>query len=272
MAYLKETAAKLLQIINDTCFEGDRFIRGYTEAGQVIGSKRDDEASMWLNPQSWAVISRGATAEQAETIMQTAYEKLNTPYGLELMAPCYRYKAFDGAAMILFNPSTKENGGIFSQTQGWAILAESLLGHGNRAFQYFAETSPASMNEDADRRVIEPYVHGQFTEGHESPYAGRSHVHWLTGTASTVMVGCVEGILGLRPTLEGIEISPAIPEEWDGFTMEKQFRGKKLCITVDNLAHRQGKPRKVVLNGTERNPGVIPDAELLAENRITVVM
>ena len=272
VAYLKETAAKLLQIINDTCFEGDRFIRGYTEAGQVIGSKRDDEASMWLNPQSWAVISRGATAEQAETIMQTAYEKLNTPYGLELMAPCYRYKAFDGAAMILFNPSTKENGGIFSQTQGWAILAESLLGHGNRAFQYFAETSPASMNEDADRRVIEPYVHGQFTEGHESPYAGRSHVHWLTGTASTVMVGCVEGILGLRPTLEGIEISPAIPEEWDGFTMEKQFRGKKLCITVDNLAHRQGKPRKVVLNGTERNPGVIPDAELLAENRITVVM
>ena len=272
VAYLKETAEKLLKIINDTCFGEDRFIRGYTEAGQVIGSSRDEEAAMWLNPQSWAVISRGATPEQAETIMQTAYEKLNTPYGLELMAPCYRYKAFDGAAMILFNPGTKENGGIFSQTQGWAILAEALLGHGNRAFQYFAETSPASMNEDADRRVIEPYVHGQFTEGHESPFAGRSHVHWLTGTASTVMVGCVEGILGLRPTPEGIEISPAIPEEWDGFTMEKRFRGKTLYITVDNLAHREGKPRKVVLNGTEREPGVIPEALLKQENRITIVM
>ena len=272
VSYLKETAAGLLKIINETCFEGDRFIRGYTEAGQIIGSKKDEEAAMWLNPQGWAVISRGATPEQAETIMRTAYEKLNTPYGLELMAPCYRYRAFDGAAMILFNPGTKENGGIFSQSQGWAILAEALLGHGNRAFTYFAETSPASMNEDADRRVIEPYVHGQFTEGHESPYAGRSHVHWLTGTASTVMVGCVEGILGLRPTPEGIEISPAIPEEWDGFAMEKKFRGKKLCITVTNLDHREGNPRKIILNGTEREPGVIPASELQDENFITVVM
>ena len=86
------------------------------------------------------------------------------------------------------------------------------------------------------------------------------------------MVGCVEGILGLRPTPEGIDISPAIPEEWDGFTMEKRFRGKTLYITVDNLAHREGKPRKVVLNGTEREPGVIPEAALKQENRITIVM
>ena len=99
-----------------------------------------------------------------------------------------------------------------------------------------------------------------------------SHVHWLTGTASTVMVGCVEGILGLRPTPKGIEISPAIPEEWDGFTMEKVFRGKKLHITVDNLAHKEGNPRKIILNGEERAPGLIPEEALKDENIITVVM
>ncbi len=270
--YLKDTAENLLKIINDKCFEDDRFIRGYTEAGQIIGSKKDDEASMWLNPQSWAVISGGATKEQAEKIMQTAYEKLNTPYGLEVMAPAYRYKAFDGAAMILFNPGTKENGGVFCQIQGWAILAEALLGHGGRAFQYFAESSPASFNEDADRRVIEPYVHGQFIEGHDSPFAGRSHVHWLTGTASTVMVGCVEGILGLRPTTKGLLVKPAIPAEWDGFTMEKMFRGKKIMITVDNMAHREGNPRKYMLNGVEREVGVIPAEELKDVNELTIVM
>ena len=270
--YLKDTAEKLLEIIQRTCFEGDRFIRGYTEAGQIIGSKNDEEASMWLNPQSWAVISGGATPEQGEIIMETAYEKLNTPYGLEVMAPAYRFKAFDGAAMILFNPGTKENGGVFCQIQGWAILAEALLGHGNRAFQYFAESSPASFNDDADRRVIEPYVHGQFIEGHDSPFAGRSHVHWLTGTASTVMVGCVEGILGLRPTPRGIAVKPAIPEEWDGFTMEKYFRGKHLKITVDNSAHRQGNPRKYVLNGIEMDAGLIPAESLQDDNELTVIM
>ena len=204
--------------------------------------------------------------------MQTAYEKLNTPYGLEVMTPAYRYHAFDGARMILFNPGTKENGGVFCQIQGWAILAEALLGHGDRAFQYFAESSPASFNEDADRRVIEPYVHGQFIEGHDSPFAGRSHVHWLTGTASTVMVGCVEGILGLRPTPEGLKVMPAIPGSWDGFEMEKNFRGKKIRITVDNAAHRQGNPRKYILNGVEREAGLIPEKDLLAENELKVIM
>ena len=270
--YLEEAAEKLLTVLNEKCYEGDRFIRGFRDTGDVIGSKKDREASMWLNPQSWAVISRGATLEQADKILQTAYEQLNTPYGLQLMQPSYRYDYFEGARMRLFNPGTKENGGIFCQPQGWAILAEALAGHGDRAFRYFKESSPASFNEDADRRVIEPYVHGQFIEGRESPFAGRSHVHWLTGTASTVMVGCVEGILGLRPTPAGIEISPAIPSDWDGFTMEKVFRGKKLHITVNNLAHREGKPKTVILNGAERAPGVIPESDLLEDNKIIVIM
>jgi len=272
VSYLKAEAAKLLGILNGKCFEGDRFIRGFTEAGQIIGSGKDNEASMWLNPQSWAVISGGATPEQAAKIMETAHAKLNTPYGLEVMSPAYRFEAFDGARMILFNPGTKENGGVFCQIQGWAILAEALLGHGNRAFEYFAESSPASFNTDADRRVIEPYVHGQFIEGHDSPFAGRSHVHWLTGTASTVMVGCVEGILGLRPTPDGLLVKPAIPAEWDGFTMEKNFRGKKIRITVDNAAHREGNPAKYILNGAERPVEVIPAEVLREENELTVIM
>ena len=87
-----------------------------------------------------------------------------------------------------------------------------------------------------------------------------------------MMVGCVEGILGLRPTPNGIEISPAIPESWDGFTMEKVFRGRKLHIRVDNAAHKQGNPSRVILNGAEREAGLIPENELREENSITVVM
>ena len=86
------------------------------------------------------------------------------------------------------------------------------------------------------------------------------------------MVGCVEGILGLRPTTKGIEISPAIPGKWEGFRMEKVFRGKKLHITVDNSAHKEGNPEKIILNGAERPAGLIPESDLKDENEITVVM
>ena len=271
-AYLDEQLDKLLGTLNGLCFEGDRFIRGFTEDGAVIGSKQDKEASMWLNPQSWAVISGGTDEKRCDDIMETVAEQLNTPYGVRVMAPSYRYEAFDGARMLLFNPGTKENGGVFCQPQGWAILAEALLGHGNRAFDYFAESSPASFNDRADQRVIEPYVHGQFIESTESPYAGRAHVHWLTGTATTVMVGCVEGILGLRPTPEGIVVSPSIPSAWDGFTMCKKFRGRTLNIKVDNAAHHEGGVSRLILNGKEHAVGLIRADELLETNELTVVM
>jgi N,N'-diacetylchitobiose phosphorylase len=271
-AYLRAESEKLLAILNRECFEGDRFVRGFTEADEVIGSAQNHEAAMWLNPQSWAVISGAATGAQADAILSTVHEKLNTPYGVELMSPAYRFEAFDGARMLLFNPGTKENAGIFCQPQGWVILAEALAGHGGRAFEYFAESSPASFNENADLRVIEPYVHGQFIEGSESPYAGRAHVHWLTGTATTVMVGCVEGILGLRPTPEGLRISPAIPPEWDAFTMRKVFRGKTLRITVRNPDHREGGTPRLTLNGQPHPAEILTENELLPDNELLVTL
>ena len=270
--FLKQKADEFFAKINELFWEDDRFTRGYSEEGDIIGSKSNKEASMWLNPQSWSVISGLATKEQAEAALASVNKLLNTPNGVEVMAPCYKYHYFDGALMKLFNPTTKENGGIFCQAQGWIILAESLMGHGNTAYQYFLESCPAAYNDRAEIREIEPYVHGQFIEGHESPQPGRSHVHWLTGTASTVMVGCVEGILGLRPTPEGLLVSPAIPAEWDGFTMDKTFRGKRLHIIVDNAAHHEGGVQKLYLNGAEIPVGVIADNQLTDGAEIKVVM
>lgn len=188
------------------------------------------------------------------------------------MAPSYRNHAFDGALAILFNPSTKENGGIFSQPQGWIILAEALLGHGNRAYEYFVESSPASQNEKADVRILEPYVHGQFTESVESPFEGRSHVHWLTGTASTVMVGCVEGILGMRPDLDGLEIAPAIPSDWTELTITKEFRGKTLHITIQNPNGAQGSYQKCYLNGEKLERNYVKADALKDVNQILLIL
>lgn len=256
----------------DKCWDEDRFIRGIREDGVIVGAKNDPEASMWLNPQSWSVISRFASQERTTKVLNSVHEILNTPYGAKLLDPPYRQHYFDGALMHIFNPDTKENGGIFSQSQGWLILAEAIAGHGDRAFEYFMETSPAAMNDKAEIRVIEPYAHGQFTESKTSPFEGRSHVHWLTGTASTVMVGCVEGICGMCPVIEGLTIDPAIPSEWDGFTIEKTFRGKQLSIEITNPEHVQSGVIETVLNGEKLGSNFIPADKLKETNKITVVM
>ena len=188
------------------------------------------------------------------------------------MDPPYHAHAVDGALAVIYNPGTKENAGIFSQSQGWLILAEALCGHGRRAFGYFAENAPAAQNDRAEIRRLEPYCYGQFTEGPASKHFGRSQVHWLTGTASTVMVGCVEGILGLRPDLYGLRLAPAIPPEWDGFALEKDFRGKKLHIRVENPRHRESGFGSLTVNGVPCPDNYIPADALQDENDIVLVL
>ena len=272
IAYIDKTQTELGNNLQNLCWEDDRYIRGFTEWNQVIGSKNDPEASMWLNPQSWAVISGLASKEQAEKALESVHRELATPYGCRLMSPSYVDHAFNGALALLFNPSTKENGGIFSQPQGWIILAEALMGHGNRAFEYFTDSSPACMNDKAEIRKLEPYCHGQFTESVDSPFEGRSHVHWLTGTASTVMVGCVEGILGIRPDFNGLRIAPSIPSDWKEITIDKDFRGKKLHIIVKNPDGAESGFKSMTLNGETLDTNYVSADALKDENEIILNM
>lgn len=228
------------------------------------------EANLWLNPQSWSVISGLATKEQADLALEQVYRQLNTEFGAILMNPPYHSHAFDGALAVIYNAGTKENAGIFSQSQGWIILAEALRGHGERAFEYFMENAPAAQNDRAEIRRLEPYCYGQFTEGKASPHFGRSHVHWLTGTASTVMVGCVEGILGMRPDFYGLRIAPSVPKAWEFFEIDKDFRGSHLHITVRNPKHSESGFHKMTVDGVELEDNYIPAKLLKANSEIVL--
>ena len=272
LAWLETEQEKLRTLLKGLCWDGDRFIRGFTESGDVIGCHSDPEANLWLNPQSWAVISGLASRTEAEAAMENVYQRLNTEYGAVLMDPPYHAHAFDGALAVIYNAGVKENAGVFSQSQGWLILAEALLGHGDRAFQYFRENAPSMQNAQAEIRRIEPYCYGQFTEGAASPHAGRSHVHWLTGTASTVMVGCVEGILGMRPDLGGIQIAPSIPREWKALEIHKEFRGKSLHILVENPDGRESGCKSLTVNGTPMEGNYVPEDCLTERTEIVLTM
>ena len=267
--YLDEVNEKMGKIL-DECWDGDRYIRGYRENGDVIGKHTDPEASMWLNPQSWAVISGFASKERGEKALDSVDRELNTPYGAMVMYPPYENHAFDGALMHCYNKCVKENAGIFSQPQGWLILAEAKLGRGDNAYKYWREAAPAAYNDNAEKRCLEPYVYGQFVEGKDSPFAGRAHVHWLTGTASTVMVGTVEGILGLVPDVSGLAVDPSIPSDWKEFSIKKTFRGKTLNIAVKNPNGSQHGVKSITVNGEKIDGNHISADILKSENDIVV--
>ncbi|MGC8764496.1 MAG: GH36-type glycosyl hydrolase domain-containing protein [Brevinematia bacterium] len=262
---------KLKNNIKKYAWEKDRFVRGFNN-DEVIGSRNNKEASFWLNPQSWAVLSGLASEEEGKIVLDNVEKILNTDYGAMICYPPFLTYGFPVARMILFLPGLKENSSIFSQTQGWLIRAETILGNGNRAYKYYRENNPAEMNDKAEIRESEPYIHCQFTEGKDSPHHGRANVHWLTGTASTMQVAAVEGILGIQPDYDGLRIDPCVPSDWKEFYIERVFRGKKLKISVKNPAGIEKGVKYIELNGVKLEGNFIPFASMKNFNEVVVLM
>jgi cellobiose phosphorylase len=244
--------------IQACAWDGDRFIWAITESGTVYGTKEYAEGQIYLNTQVWAVISGAATPEQAECCLQTVHDHLATPYGLMLCAPPFVKTSIDVMRAVVFNPGIKENAGIFNHTQGWGVMAECLLGDGDRAYDYYRAAMPAAYNTRAEIRQCEPYVQAQTTYSTYSPRPGNTRTSWLTGAAAWSYFSVVHYILGLRPELDGLRVDPCIPSTWDGFSAVRQLRGRTLHITVHNPQHRCRGVVKMIVDGRETTGNIVP--------------
>jgi cellobiose phosphorylase len=253
-------------------WDGKWYVRAYKESGEKIGSRENKQGSIYLNPQSWGVISGHADAGKAEEAMSQVHKQLSTDYGLMLCAPPYENIRCEEIRSILFNKGSKENGGIFCHTQGWAIMAETLLGHGDRAFEYFRNYMPAAQNDKAEIRGIEPYVYSQYTHSTYSKRYGASRVPWLTGAASWAYYAATQYILGIQPDYDGLRIDPCVPASWKEFSSIRRFRGKLLDIQVRNPDGVQKGVKSILLNGREIQGCFIPFSKMKKTNAVEVVM
>ena len=263
---------KLDAALQEHTWDGEWFVRAFREDGLTFGSSDSDQGSIFLNPQSWAVISGAATGEQARRCMESVEEQLATEYGLMVCAPPFTDIECDVVRAILFNPGVKENGSIFNHTQGWAVMADCRLGNGDRAYRYYRAYMPSRFNDEPEVRGIEPYVHCQSTHSRFSERFGSSCLPWLSGTASWSYYAATQHILGIRPEEGGLRIDPCIPSEWKGFSVRRLFRGRQLNITVENPEGVEKGVAKVVLNGESIEGNLIFPDSLQEENEVRVVM
>ncbi len=258
--------------IQACAWDGEWFIWAIGEDGTVYGTHLADEGQVYLNTQLWAVISGAATAEQAARCMQTVHERLATPYGLMLSAPPFVRTPIDVMRAVVFNPGVKENAGIFNHTQGWGVMADCLLGDGDRAYATFRASMPAAYNDRAEVRQMEPYVQGQTTYSTYSPRAGNTRTSWLTGAAAWAYFAATQYILGLRPEVDGLRLDPCIPSSWPGYTARRHFRGHLIEVEVENPERVCRGVRSLVLNGRLLRSNLIPAAELGDRNRVVAVL
>jgi cellobiose phosphorylase len=202
--------------------------------------------------------------------METVHQWLATPYGLMLCAPPFVKAPIEVMRAVVFNPGIKENAGIFNHTQGWGVIAECLLGNGDRAYEYYRASMPAAYNTCAEIRQSEPYVQGQTTYSTYSPRPGNTRTSWLTGAAAWSYFSATQYILGIRPEMDGLRIDPCIPSAWDGFSARRNFRGGTMRIVVHNPEHVCRGVVKMTVDGSPMEGNLIPRAPNGDEHQVEV--
>lgn len=270
--WAKDHLKKLDENLDKHAWDGEWFLRAYRADGLKFGSKENEEASIFLEPQPWAIYSGYVSGERGEKLMNVVNSRLSTDYGLMICDPPVESTDPNVIKARLFNKGMKENGSVFCHTQGWAIIAETILGRGNQAYEYYRKFMPAAYNTKAEIRGIEPYVYCQFTNSRYSPRYGASRLPWLSGSASWACYTVTQYILGVQPDYFGLKIDPCIPSDWKELRITRRFRKKNFDITIKNENGVQKGVKKIIINGKEIEGNLIPLELMKDDNEVLVVM
>jgi cellobiose phosphorylase len=255
-AWCEQVADELGAILNsEKSWDGQWYRRLLLSNGKAVGTAASAQGQIYLDVQPWAVLSgvgdfkgRGALA------LESLNERLNTEFGLSIVAPPYRGFPEPGDKPLGSNPGTNENGGIFCHANTWAIIAECLLGNSERAFEYYLKLLPEEVinKVGAAHYEREPYAYVSTLLGPCCDAQGRAGISWLTGTASWMYVAVTQYILGIRPTLEGLLIRPCLPKAISEVRVTRQWRGVEYVIDI----HHSGSGKNEVRIDGE----ILPDS------------
>lgn len=269
---LRDKYESMKQAVNEHAWDGEWYIRYFTESGEPVGSKGNSEGKIFTNAQSWAVLSGFADRERALSALDAVEEHLNTRHGIKLSTPGYTRYDPEFGGVSTYPPGAKENGGIFLHANPWVMIAETLVGNGDRAFRYYLQINPAAKNEEIDTYEIEPYVYAQNILADEHPQFGLGRNSWLSGTASWCYQAATQFILGIQPRHDGLRVDPCIPSDWKGFSVTRKFRGAVYHIAVDNPEKVSKGVSCITLNGRELPSNVLPIGDPETVHEVRVVM
>ncbi|MEG2014636.1 MAG: glycosyl transferase family 36, partial [Clostridia bacterium] len=247
--------AKKLKIdFNKYAWDGEWFLQATNDLGNKIGSKECKEGKIFLNPQIWAVMSGITDKERERIAMESVTKYLLKDYGALLLVPAYETPNENIGYITRYAPGLRENGGVYTHAATWAVWAYALMGDKERAYKAYSSICPPNRSKDIDRFVSEPYVLCGNSDGPVSPNYGRGGWSWYTGSAQWLHNVAIKWILGIRPTDEGLLISPSIPDEWNGYKCKRTYKGAVYNITVINHASENS----ISLDGTLISGNVLP--------------
>lgn len=241
----RASSAQLNAAANRHLWDGAWFARGITDDNVPFGIKSDVEGRIYLNPQSWAMLSGAASPAQRASMLQEIESQLETPHGVAMFNPPYSRMRDDVGRVTQKHPGSAENGAVYNHAASFYIFALYETGESDRAYKLLRQMIPGPDEADVLQRGQLPVFIPNYYRGAHKQYprtAGRSSQLFNTGTAAWAYRCVIEGLCGLRGCREGLRIEPQLPDNWPSLRAVRQFRGARVELQV----RRTGVPQSLV--------------------------
>ncbi len=277
---LEEEAKKVLSSVSEmekaiesAGWDGEWFLRAYDAESKPIGSHVNEEGQIYIEPQGMCIMAGVGTEDgKALKALKSVEERLDTEYGIVLLQPAYTRYHVELGEISSYPPGYKENAGIFCHNNPWVACAETVMGHGNRAFEIFKKTCPVYLEEKSEIHRTEPYAYCQMVAGCDAPTFGEGKNSWLTGTAAWTFTTISQYILGIKPSLKGLTVDPCIPSFLKSYSVDRIFRGVTYHITIENPDGSEHGVKSMTVNGKSVDGNLIPPVTDAKEAEVKVVM
>jgi cellobiose phosphorylase len=255
----REAGARMEATVREHGWDGEWFVRAYDDFGQKVGSHECAEGKIFIESQGFCVLAGiGLEDGRAQQALDSVKKHLATPHGIVLQQPAYSKYYLHLGEISSYPPGYKENAGIFCHNNPWIIIAETRIGRGDQAHDYYLRINPSARESIGDLHRCEPYVYAQMIAGRDAPTHGEAKNSWLTGTAAWTYMTATQWILGLRPEFDGLRIDPCIPKAWKGFTAVRRYRGNTYNITVRNPHGVSRGVKSMIVNGQRHEGNILP--------------
>lgn len=262
----------MIEAVKKHGWDGDWYLRAYDYYGKKIGSNENKEGKIFIESQGWCAMAKvGLEEGMVEKSLDSVKKYLDTPNGIVLNNPAFTEYVVEYGEISSYPAGYKENAGIFCHNNPWIMIAETILGRGDYAWEYYRKICPSYTEEISELHKVEPYVYSQMIAGKDAFKPGEAKNSWLTGTAAWNYYAITQFILGIKPDYNGLEINPCIPSDWKGFEVTRKFRDATYLIDIKNTGVNRG-VKSITVNGKALSGNIIPLQPAGSVNKIEVVL
>jgi cyclic beta-1,2-glucan synthetase len=252
------TVQSLQKSIAEHAWDGNWYLRAYFDDGSPLGSAKNTECKIDSLPQSWSILSGAGSQELAHTAMDSAYQYLVKKQDgiIQLFDPPFDKSHLNPGYIKGYVPGVRENGGQYTHAAIWFTMAFAKMGEKQRTWELIKMLNPINHAiEQGDMQVykVEPYVMAADVYAVDQ-LKGRGGWTWYTGSAGWMYQLILESFVGLKKEGETLRFVPAVPEEWNSFSISYRYIDTVYDIS---LTRQESIQQEIVLDGAVQKDSVI---------------